>query len=238
MRLTTLFCLLLLWGCNSKKQNFTGKNIISKSIQKHDPNNEWPTADIHLRIQEPRIQNPVRYSEIKLNNATGVFSLLRNREKAVSNHLIDASGNASTLLDGKIITDTTLIKKYRLDPKRNFGYRRFYQSLMGLPMSLHIEKLDSIGKVSETVFNNIESYKVPVELAKPMFSKHWNLYFSKDDFSMIGLEMVFPNNPNKGERLFFDGTISIKGITIPRYKHWHELSGEYSGSDIIIKELK
>jgi len=192
---------------------------------------------LNLRIQEPRLQNPVRYSVVKLNNKTGAFSLHRNRDNHVSNHIIDNQGNASTFLDGNVITDTLVIKKYRLDPSRNFGYRRFYQSLMGLPMSLHIEKLDSIGDVSEVVFNGLQSYKVPVVLEKAMFSKHWNLYFSQNDFSMIGLEMVFPDDLKKGERLLFEGNINLKGINIPRYKHWHELSGEYSGSDIIVKEI-
>jgi hypothetical protein len=228
---------MLFFSCSPKKE-LSGEDIITKSIQKHDPKNKWSTTEFNIRTQEPRVQNPSRYSIVKLNNRTGAFSLHRNRDHFVSNHLIDSTGNAITFLDGNRITDSLLIKKYRLDPSRNFGYRRYYQSLMGLPMSLHVEKLDSIGVVSEVLFNNIECYKVPVILTKPMFAKHWNLFFSRNDFSMIGLEMVFPNDPNKGERLFFEGNITLKGITFPRYKHWHELSGEYAGSDIIVKELK
>lgn len=238
MRYILLCFVLALASCGTNETNLSGKDIIAKSIQKHDPDSKWSTAEIHLRIQEPRLQNPVRYSEVTLNNTNGAFSLHRNREDHVSNHVIDKDGNAITYLDGEIITDTLLIKKYRLDPSRNFVYRRYYQSLMALPMSLHIEKLDSIGNTSQVTFNNIESYKVPIELGKPMFSKHWNLYFSKDDFSMIGIEMIFPDDPNKGERLYFEGSIDLNGVSIPRYKHWHELSGAYAGSDIIVKELK
>lgn len=238
MRYLFLCFIVLLASCNSNNNDLSGQQIIEKSIQKHDPYSKWATAEVHLRIQEPRLQNPVRYSEITLDNKNGAFSLHRNREDHVSNHVIDDNGNTITYLDGNIVTDTLLIKKYRLEPSRNKSYRRFYQSLMGLPMSLGIEKLDSVGGVSQVVFNSIESYKVPVELEKPMFSKHWNLYFSKDDFSMIGIEMIFPEDPNKGERLFFEGSIDLDGVTIPRYKHWHELSGEYAGSDIIVKSLK
>ncbi|MDT7832583.1 DUF6503 family protein [Flavobacteriaceae bacterium S356] len=237
MRYILLCFIIFLGSCNSGDQNLTGKDIIAKSIQKHDSNNKWSSTDMHLRIQEPRFQNPVRYSIVKLNNKTGAFSLQRNRDHHVSNHIIDEQGNATTYLDGKTITDTLLIKKYRLDPSRNTVYRRFYQSLMGLPMSLHIEKLDSIGDVSQVIFNDIRSYMVPIELEKPLFSKHWNLFFSRDDFSMIGIEMIFPDDLTKGERLFFEGSANINGVTIPRHKHWHDLSGEYLGSDIIIKEI-
>lgn len=238
MRYIILCFILVFASCASNETNPSGKDIIAKSIQKHDPDSKWSTAELHLRIQEPRLQNPVRYSEVTLNNKNGAFSMFRNREEHVSNHVIDHEGNATTYLDGNIVTDTLLIKKYRLEPSRNTIYRRFYQSLMGLPMSLQIEKLDSVGNVTRVVFNAIESYKVPVVLEEPMFSKHWNLYFSKSDFSMVGIEMVFPDDPKKGERLFFEGSVYLDGITIPRYKHWHELSGEYAGSDIIVKSLK
>lgn len=238
MRYIILCFILVLASCASNETDLSGKEIIAKSIEKHDPNGKWPTTELHFRIQEPRLQNPVRYSDVALNNKNGAFSLFRNREDHVSNHIIDNKGDAITYLDGKIITDTLLIKKYRLEPSRNTGYRRFYQLLMGLPMSLHIEKLDSVGNVSRVLFNSVDSYKVPIILEKPMFSKYWNLYFAKDDFSMIGMEMIFPDDPSKGERLFFDGSIDLDGIIIPRHKHWHELSGAYSGSDIIVKNLK
>ncbi len=238
MRYLVLCFILVLASCASNETNPSGKDIIAKSILKHDPDSKWPTAELHLRIQEPRLYNPVRYSDVTLNNKNGAFSLYRNREDHVSNHIIDNEGTAITYLDGEIISDTLLIKKYRLEPSRNTGYRRFYQLLMGLPMSLHLEKLDSIGDASQVLFNSVDSYKVPIALEKPMFSKHWNLYFSKADFSMIGIEMIFPDDLSKGERLFFDGSIDLDGIIIPRHKHWHELSGAYSGSDIIVKDLK
>lgn len=238
MRYLALAMILLLGSCQSNDSLLSGKEIIDKSIQKHDPNGQWQKANFALRIQEPRLQNPTRYSVIMLNNANGSFSLERNRDKSISIHRIDSAGNATTLFDGNIVTDSILIKKYRLDPSRNFGYRRFYQSLMGLPMSLATEKLDSIGSVSETVFNGVDSYKVAIELEEPLFSKHWKLFFSKSDFSLVGLEMVFPDDPSKGERLYFEGSIDINGFSIPRHKHWHDLSDTYHGSDVIVKTLK
>lgn len=241
MRYLLLYCLLFLFSCTPKDTVLSGKDIIAKSIQKHDPKNQWSSLNIHIRTQEPRINFPTRYSIVKLNNETGAFSLKRDRENSVSTHIIDDKGNPITYLDNNITTDTTLIKNYRLDPNRNFTYRRYYQSFTGLPMSLNIKKfeiLDSISNATETIFNNIASYKVSVELNKAMFSKLMNLYFSKKDYTLIGVEMVSSESPDKGERLYFEGSFTIGDVTIPRYKHWHDFSGEYLGSDIIVKELK
>ena len=64
------------------------------------------------------------------------------------------------------------------------------------------------------------------------------MFFAQKDFKILGIEMFFPENPNKGERLIFEGEFETNGIKIPRMKHWYELNNVYSGSDIIISELK
>lgn len=49
--------------------------------------------------------------------------------------------------------------------------------------------------------------------------------------------MIFLDDNTKGERLYFDKSITINGITIPRIRHWYEMNDEFSGSDIILKQL-
>lgn len=229
--------LLIICSC-SEKPTLTNIEILEKAIKKHDPNNEWKSAKINIHIQEPRVSNTERYSIVKLNNKNGSFELQRNREKSVSKHIIDENGLSKTFLDDTIPTDSLQIKKYRLNPKRNFGYRRFYQLLLGLPMSLQDEKMHLKDNIDVVIFNKKMTYKLSLELEQPMFSKNWNLYFSTDDFTLLGIEMVFPEDKNKGERLFFEGEIKINNISLARTHHWHELDNTYSGSDIILKELK
>lgn len=237
MKYLSFFFLLILFNC-TEKSVLTNTEILEKGIKKHDPKNEWKTAKINVHIQEPRIKKPERYSIVKLNNQTGSFELQRNRDTSISKHNIDENGISKTLLDDKISTDSLLIQKYRLDPKRNFGYKRFYQILLGLPMSLQDEKITLIDNVEEIIFNDKNAYKLSVELKKPMFSKNWNLYFSVDDFTLLGIEMVFLDDKTKGERLFFDSEIKIGEMILPRMRHWHKLDNTYSGSDVILEEIK
>ncbi len=225
-------------GCQNKEQIPTANDILTKSIQTHDPNGNWNNASFSIYIQEPRLGNPVRYSEVKLNNKDNSFELKRNREEHVSTHIVDKDGTSITYLDDKIETDTLLINKYRLNPNRNKGYQRFYKVLLGLPMSLNSKKITLNEDVITSSFNKEQCYKLSVILGEPLFSKHWNVFFSKENNKIVGLEMVFPKDPNKGERLVFEGEFIINNdIIIPRIRHWRELNDAYSGSDIILKDL-
>lgn len=237
MKITILTALVFfLFGCNREKI-LEGKLILEKTIAVHDSLNSWNETKLNLHIQEPRISNPHRYSILELNNSTNFFKLSRNRDQYVSEHIIDSIGNSFVLLNGKVETDTTLIKKYRLDASRNIGYRNFYQLFYGLPMSLNNSLKEIIG-VSESVFNGENCYKIEMELKETMISKFWNLFVSSSNMAIKGVEIIVHDKPDGGERIYFDESITVNGIKIPRIRHWHELKSDtYSGTDLIIKEL-
>ncbi|MBW8244597.1 hypothetical protein K1F50_17450 [Muricauda oceani] len=233
--LLAIFSLLFL-GC-AKDKEVDGKKIFRESMDYHDPSNSWENTTLNIHIQEPRTLNPHRYSVVELDNSDNTFRLKRNRDDNISEHIIDKNGSSSVLLNGEIATDTALINKYRLDPSRNIGYRQFYQIFYGLPMSLE-NRISEIKNTMETTFANQECYKVEIELKEPMFSKDWNLFISKSTKEIIGIEIVTKDKPAEGERLYFEKTITINEIRIPRIRHWHELSDDsYSGTDIIIDIL-
>lgn len=226
----------LLQGC-IQDADPNGKNILKRAINVADPDGQWRVADLQLHIQEPRPRNPQRYSLVYLNNATNEFTLHRNRERHISEHRIDAEGKSLVLLDGKSVNDSALITKYRLDPARNIGYKNFYHLLIGLPMSLETAAKE-IGGASVTRFNDEECYKIEIKLEQSVISDQWNVYINTTDFSLVGVEIVAPDRPDGGERLYFDGQVIIGNMSISRVRHWHQLSDDaYSGSDVIVKTL-
>lgn len=237
MKVTVLGILaLFLFGCN-QGNILDGELILRKSIIEHDSLNFWDKTKLDIHIQEPRISNPNRYSILRLDNSTNSFELSRNRDQHISKHIIDSLGDSFVLLDGNTDIDTLLTKKYRLNPSRNIGYKNFYELLYGLPMSLN-SSLKKIINTSEYKFNKEDCYKIELELKKAVISKYWNVFVSKSNMRVKGLEIVFPDKPNEGERIYFDGIIIINGIKFPRIRHWHELKNDtYSGTDLIIKEL-
>ena len=255
-------CCVLFSSCNEsgktekepwiENNKLTGESILEKSIQFHDKNNEWETANFKVIIEEPRIGNQFRHSQVALNNKTNYFKLQRNRGDSISTH-ISQNGNYSSLLNGQFITDSLLIKKYRLEPNRNKGYHRFYKMFLGLPMSLAYEN-KKIKQLEEVNFNSIRSYKITLELEESiaggtilnaiksfknrkesLFSKDWILYIAKNDFRLIGLEMIYPDDLKAGGRIIFKDQFNINNISIPRIRHWRDLDNTYRGSDILME---
>ncbi|MEL6812003.1 MAG: DUF6503 family protein [Bacteroidota bacterium] len=229
--------ILFLVGCNEEKV-IDGKLILEKAIVEHDSLSNWNKVKLNLHIQEPRISNPYRYSIITLDNSNDSFKLKRNRDQYISEHIVNSDGNSFTLLNGQTAVDSILIKKYRLNAARNIGYKNFYKLLYGLPMSLN-NYLEEIITTSESIFNEEECYKIEMQLKEPVISEYWNLFVSKSDLEIKGIEILLPDKPDGGDRIYFDKLITVGGIKIPRVRHWHEFKDDtYSGTDLIIKELK
>lgn len=219
-------------------QELNGKEIIEKSQKHHDPNGNWKKANFEAHIQEPRIRNPYRYSIIKMNIGDDTFELTRNRGEHISTHIIGKNGESSGLLDGEFVQDKEVLKQYRLNSEMNNIYKTSYNFRLGMPMSLTEKTIEEYGQTTEAMFNGEEAYKVEIELKEPIFSEYWKIYISRENYKLLGVEIVFPDDPTKGERLYYDGEFKFDGITIPRMTHWHEYAGDgYSGSDIIVKKL-
>ncbi len=235
-----VFLLIIISACSTstEPQTLTSQEILQKSIEYHDPNNNWQRLNIHLHIQEPRIDNPERYSIVKLNNRSDAFELIRNRNEHISRHVIDSEGKPTVLFNENENIPPELVAKYRLNPDRNFVYRDFYKMLYGLPMTLNDATIKAMGQVESTIYNGEVCHQIPLELKEEMFSKHWVIYIAKSNFTYCGMEIIFPDDNTKGERLYFDGEVNLDKIKIARYRHWHTYpEGKYSGSDIVVKDI-
>ena len=141
MRYFTFLFVLFFINCNAPEKEYSGKELLEKSIQKHDPENQWSSAEFTLRIQEPRLSNPPRFSVVYMNNQNNAFKLLRSREDKVASYGINENGITTVLLDNQIVEDSTVIDRYMLQHRRVKSYQGFYQMLLGLPMSLNDQKL-------------------------------------------------------------------------------------------------
>jgi hypothetical protein len=213
------------------------REILDKSIQFHDPDGKWASVKLKLKLQEPRVGNPKRYSIVSLDNTTQAFELQRNRDDHVSKHIIDKNGISKTLLDGKADFPEELVKKYRLDPARNTGYKNFNQMMYGLPMVFEGEKMGNIYALKETLFEGREVFAIDIELKTPIIEPIWRLLIAKEDYQLVGLQIFDPFEPEKGEELVFQDLMPLGNMQIPRTRHWIALNSnkKYLGSDIVLE---
>lgn len=224
---------LLVGNSNHESTCKNGKYILEQSIKLHDPKGNWQTASLEMVIREPRLSVPGRFSNVKLDVPTRVFSLERDREEHVSTHLVDEHGKTTTLLDGKLETDPGLIEKYRLQPERNTNYRGYYEFMYGLPMILQTDNYQ-MKEVGEVTFNQQKAISIDFELSTPMIASSWRIFFSPEDYRVLGIETM-GEKPEEGEYLIFNGSANIMEMNLARFRHWYDkTNNEYQGSDILV----
>jgi len=236
--LSVIITLSLISSCGQEAPRLNAEEVIHKSIQFHDPNKNWGSLNLKLHIQEPRIQVPLRFSEVYLNQLENTFKMNRSRESHIATYTIDKEGNNTVLLDNETSTDSTQIAKYFLAPERCFSYRKFYQTMYGLPMNL-FDISERIEKVEQRLFNSIACHAVYIELKEAVIAKKWIAYFQQDDFSLVGLQFMNEEHAEDSEIIYFDKTITISNVIIPRMRHWYSTSDStYLGSDIIVTQIQ
>ncbi|MCE7990726.1 MAG: hypothetical protein HEP71_02050 [Roseivirga sp.] len=224
---------LVVGNSNHERTCKNGKYILEQSIKFHDPKGNWQTASLDMVIREPRLTVPDRFSNVRLDVPSRTFSLERNRGDHVSTHLVDENGQAKTLLDGKPETDPELIEKYRLQPERNTNYRGYYEFMYGLPMVLQGDNYQ-MKEVREVTFNKQKAISIDFELGVPMIASSWRIFFSPEDYSVLGLETL-GEKPEEGEYLIFNGSADMKEMNLARFRHWYDKTNdEYRGSDILV----
>ena len=153
MRYLILLLTVCLVSCTAKEKQFSGKELLEKSLQYHDPKEEWSTAKFTLSIREPRTKNPERFSIVSINNQDNSFMLSRAREGKMALYELDAEGKTIVLLDNQVVKDSSLIKHYFLEHNRVKRYQDFYVTLLGLPMSLTEKRLSKVGSSTQVIFN-------------------------------------------------------------------------------------
>jgi len=69
------FILLSIFSTDAIAQKLTGKELIERSCDYHDPNRIVQKKGIHLRLEEPRKEQEISYTNLDINPAKGVYAI-------------------------------------------------------------------------------------------------------------------------------------------------------------------
>jgi len=214
--------------------NLNAREVLDGSIAFHDPKDRFKSTRFDIHLQEPRIQNPYRFSKLTIDNGNKTFKLLRNRGDRIVEYSKNIGGNLQVLMDGKVERDTSMVRKFKLDTNYLNGYNNYYNMIIGLPMSLKANMKD-MKRAENVEFNGRDCYKLEALLNKSIISKKWVVYFDQYDFSVQGLEIVDEEEPNKGEKIVFQSLIEIDSIKYPKMRHWSDRqTNDYLATDILL----
>ncbi|WP_299529165.1 DUF6503 family protein [Ulvibacterium sp.] len=213
--------------------------ILDQVKEKYDSNQVWETSEIKVHIQEPRVNNPQRYTKLSLKNSNDYFEMERFREDGIVKRILTGDGESKIFLNGESELPKTIIEQYSLNVERSRGHKKFYKLMYGLPMSLSDDLWKQIQPAQKAEYKGKEVYRVAVVLNEEMISKHWTLLIEVETYTLLGIEFNHPEDPGKEEEILtFEGEFEIDEIKIPRIRNWYiKGTDEYLGTDIIVEEL-
>jgi hypothetical protein len=239
--LTGLLFILVTFGWKTNNPNCTNSAYIVNQVkEKYDVDHHWDTSEIKLHIQEPRVNNPQRYTKLNLKNSDDYFEMERFREDGIVKRILTGNGESKIFLNGESELPKAIIEQYRLNVERSIGHKKFYKLMYGLPMSISDVLWKQLEPAQKAEYEGMEVYRVAMELKDEMISKHWTLIIEVETYTLLAIEFNHPEDPEKEEEIItFESEFEINGMKIPRIRNWYiKGTNEYLGTDIIVEELE
>lgn len=230
-----LFTGFLLTCFISLGQNMTGKELVDKSIQYHDPNNNWATFSGELKITMETPSGDPRISSVFFDLQKEYF---RNQYNSDSNIIFQEinKGVCSILFNGKAKFTPEEEKKYRLTCDQTKRTRDYYTYLYGLPMKLNDPGTQINPKVEKRSFKGKEYWVAQVDYEKEVGNDRWYFYFDPITYAMEVYQFYHKESKNDGEYILLTEEIEVNGIKMPKNRAWYyNKNHEYLGTDFLFK---
>ena len=216
------------------QETLLATEVIIRSIDYHDPDGNWNTAGVKLKLYETSPDsNRNRTSEIHWQGDG--FSYVQHRKTAtVAGRRIGEDWTAS--IDGSTEFSDSLRKQYRLHPEGIYWYRDYYVYMRGLPM-----KLQDPGMILEEnavlgTFMDKPAYIVTTNYTEEVGSDEWEFYFDPETYAIIGCRFYHDRAKNDGEYIPFTGEVEVAGMRLYKAIHWYTNTGDrFLGTDTILE---
>jgi len=214
-------------------QAITGQQLLEKSIQYHDPKDNWATFKGTLPLTETRPNGADRKSILKLDNKKAYFYLDQNRagyriEKTVEQDACTYQVNGATT-----VADS-LVQKFRLTCPQLQRIRNYYVYLWGMPMKLKDPGTKIQEKVNTTTFQGAEVLAMKVTYEQAVGEDIWYFYFDPKNYALVGYRFYHDEAINDGEYIPLVGEEVINGIRFPKARTWYvNKDDRLLGTDIL-----
>ena len=229
-KLTTLFALL--FAFHGFSQELTGKQLLEKSIQYHDPNNNWETFNGTLNVTMKTPNKPNRDSEIKINLPQEYFYVKSSRGTNTTEYTVNKE-NCVIIFNGQENPSETILKEHKLSCDRAKLYKNYYTYLYGLPMKLKDNGTVIHDETERKTFKGKEYLVLKATYNKEVGKDTWYFYFNPKTYAME-VYQFFKNTPDSGEYILLTEEEIINGIRFPKNRAWYyNKNNNYLGTDYL-----
>lgn len=231
-----LFTLSILFiSAISFSQEITGKQLLEKAIQYHDPNGNWNSFNGTLFVTMETPKNPNRDSEIRINLPEEYFYVKASKGENTTEYTIDKNA-CKIVFNGQENPSEEIKKEHKLSCKRANLYKNYYTYLYGLPMKLKDNGTIIHDKVERKTFKGKEYLVLKATYNEKVGSDTWYFYFNPTTYAME-VYQFFKETPTSGEYILLSDEVTVNGIKMPKNRAWYYNKNDgYLGTDILKKK--
>lgn len=228
-----LIIVALLFSMQSFSQQLTGKQLLEKAINFHDPNGNWETFKGQLFVTMETPNRPNRISEINIDLVDQLFSVKATTGKNISEYRINKD-KIDIVFNGKNNPSEEVLKKNKLSKERAKMYQNYYTYLYGLPMKLKDPGTIIHKEVNLDKFLGDNYYVLKVTYDEKVGKDVWYFYFDTKTYQMMYYQFYHDEEKQDGEYISLDGIEVIGGIKMPKTRAWYyNKNQQYLGTDVL-----
>lgn len=214
-------------------QEITGKDLLEKAINYHDPNGEWQTFKGCLFIIMKTPDKPDRDSKVCINLPNETFSLKATRDKQTFQYII-VKDSVQIRLNGNANLSEDDLKENNLSDSRAKLFRNYYTFLYGLPMKLNDPGTHIDQNVQDKTFKGKDYWVLKVTYDEKVGSDIWYFYFDKSNYRMEVYQFYRDESKNDGEYILLSEEEIIGNIKMPKIRAWYmNKDDNYLGTDFL-----
>jgi hypothetical protein len=164
-------------------QNITGEELLNKSIEYHDPQNNWDSFNSAFTVEMESPKSAKRTTEIKINLPDEYFYSKAIKDTLTTEFTI-VKENCSVVFCGKKEFSEAVAKEHGLNCKRASMYKNYYTYLYGLPMKLKDPGTVIHNEVERKLFKGKEYLVLKVTYDEQVGGDSWYFYFNPETYAM------------------------------------------------------
>ncbi|MDT0558132.1 DUF6503 family protein [Ichthyenterobacterium sp. W332] len=234
MKIILLFCICSI----SFAQEITGKELLEKAIQYHDPDNNWSRFNGTLLVTMETPNSSHRYSRIQINLPEAYFNVKASKDSKTTEYTLDKQ-KCSIALNGKSNLTDAELKTNNLSCERANLYKNYYTYLYGLPMKLKDPGTLINPKVEKKTFKGQDYLVLNVSYEDNIGTDIWYFYFNPETYALEVYQFYKTDDDgslkkDSGEYILLSDVEIINNIKIPKIRKWYyNKDNGYLGTDIL-----
>lgn len=216
-------------------QELSGSQLLEKTINYHDPDNNWNSFKGNLGITMSSPDGKERLSDIVLNLPEEYFQLSSIKDNVALKQTLN-KGECELMLNGSSTISEEDKKTHRLTCERVNMYKNYYTYLYGLPMKLKDPGTIIDSKTQKRTFKGKEYLVLKATYEKEVGEDIWYFYFDPKTYAMEVYQFFHDESINDGEYILLTGEEEVSGIKMPKTRAWYyNKDDKYLATDVLTK---